>query len=54
MFERTKDLKSLGKHSDKERKDSLETHAELAAICTYVENQAILELYALMLKTKPY
>ena len=30
-------------HSHKKRKDSLETRTELAALCTYVENEAILE-----------
>ena len=30
-------------HSHKERKDSLEPRAELAVLCTYVENQVILE-----------
>ena len=29
--------------SHKKRKDSLEARAELAVLCTYVENQAILE-----------
>ena len=31
------------KHSPKKRKDSLESPAELVALHTYVENQAILE-----------
>ena len=30
-------------HSHKKRKDSLETRSELAVLCVYVENQAILE-----------
>ena len=30
-------------HSHKKRKDSLETQAKLAVLCTYIENQAILE-----------
>ena len=40
------------KHSNKKRKDSLETRTELAVLCAYVENQAILEPILLYRKSK--
>ena len=36
-------IKACFYHSHKKRNDSLETRAELAVLCTYVENQAIIE-----------
>ena len=39
-------------HSLKKRKDSLKTRAEMSILCTYVENQAILELILLYRASK--
>ena len=39
-------------HNHKKRKDSLETRAELVVLCTYVENQAILEPILLYLGSR--
>ena len=41
-FEYSSNLTTFN-HSNKKRKDSLETRAELAVLRIYVENQAILE-----------
>ena len=38
---------SCSNHIYKKRKDSLKTRAKLAVICTYIENQAILEPFLL-------